>query len=139
VQVSTTGAAVRGDEGCKAGGCAAVDVTGLPLAAAVVPASTHENVTTELLLGVLGEQGQAKRLQLVLVDRGVTVRTARSLSHASRAGAKVGFPRFAAKHRQTPRFRLRAKYSADEKPPVRFVGTKALHFPVLGRSYLARS
>ena len=48
------------------------------------------------------------------------------------AGAKVGFPRFATKHRQTPRFRLRARYPAGEKPPVRFVGTKALHFPVLG-------
>ncbi len=47
-------------------------------------------------------------------------------------GAKVGFPRFAAKHKEMPRFRLRAKYAADEKPPVRFVGTKALHFPVLG-------
>ena len=59
---------------------AAVDITGLPLAAAVLPASTHENVTTEMLLGVLNEQGQAKRLQLVLVDRGVTIRAAKSLS-----------------------------------------------------------
>ena len=58
----------------------AVDVTGLPLAAAVVPASTHENVTTETLLGVLQDQGQAERLELVLVDRGVTKRAATSLS-----------------------------------------------------------
>ena len=58
----------------------AVDVTGLPLAAAVLPASSHENMTTETLLGQLRAQGQAARLQLVLVDRGVTTRAARSLS-----------------------------------------------------------
>jgi putative transposase len=40
----------------------AVDVTGLPLAATVLPASTHENITTEVLLDVPGEQGQAVRL-----------------------------------------------------------------------------
>lgn len=57
----------------------AVDVTGLPLAATVLPASTHENVTTETLLDLLHDQGQAERLQLVLVDRGVTTRAARSL------------------------------------------------------------
>jgi len=58
----------------------AVDVTGMALVAAVLPPSTHANVTTETLLGVLHDQGQTKRFQLVLVDRGVTVRAARSLS-----------------------------------------------------------
>lgn len=52
----------------------AVDVTGLPLAAAVLGASAHQNVTTETLLDLLHEQRQAERLQLVLVDRGVTTR-----------------------------------------------------------------
>ncbi len=58
----------------------AVDVTGLPLAAAVVPASTHENVTTEMLLDLLHRQGQAEWLQLVLVDRGVSAPAAQSVS-----------------------------------------------------------
>jgi hypothetical protein len=44
------GWAARCDEGAKR--CVAVDVMGLPLAAAVVPASTHENDTTRLLLGL---------------------------------------------------------------------------------------
>jgi putative transposase len=65
-------------------------------------------------------------------DAATALKNYRESVTGARAGAKVGFPRFAAKHRETPRFRLRAKYSADEGPPVRFVGTKALHFPVLG-------
>lgn len=48
----------------------AVDVTGLPVGALVVPASTHENKTTELMLQHLNEQGVSGRLELVLVDRG---------------------------------------------------------------------
>jgi hypothetical protein len=54
----------------------AVDVTGLPVGALVVPASTHENGTTELMLEHLTEQGVAGRLDLVLVDRGVTATAA---------------------------------------------------------------
>lgn len=46
----------------------------------MLAASTHENVATETLLGQLHAQGQAARLQLFLVDRGVTTRAARSLS-----------------------------------------------------------
>jgi putative transposase len=42
----------------------AVDVTGLPVGALVVPASTHENRTTELMLEHLTEQGLAGRLEL---------------------------------------------------------------------------
>jgi putative transposase len=41
-----------------------VDVTGLPVGALVVPASTHENRTTELMLEHLTEQGLAGRLEL---------------------------------------------------------------------------
>ncbi len=48
----------------------AVDVTGLPLGALVVPASTHENRTSELMLEHLADQDVTGRLQLVLVDRG---------------------------------------------------------------------
>src|SRR5512139_762522 len=57
----------------------AVDVTGLPVGALVVPASAHENVTTELMLEHLSGQGVAGRLELVLVDRGVTARAAAQL------------------------------------------------------------
>jgi putative transposase len=57
----------------------AVDVTGLPVAALVVAASTHENRASELALEHLGRQGVDDRLELVLVDRGVTAAAARSL------------------------------------------------------------
>jgi hypothetical protein len=57
----------------------AVDVTGLPVGALVVPASTHENGTTELMLEHLTEQGITGRLDLVLVDRGVTAAAADAL------------------------------------------------------------
>jgi hypothetical protein len=48
----------------------AVDVTGLPVAALVVPASTHENRASELMLEHMDRQGVTDRLELVLVDRG---------------------------------------------------------------------
>jgi hypothetical protein len=58
----------------------AVDVTGLPVGAPVVPAApTHENRTTELMLQHLTRQGVTDRLELVLVDRGVTAAAAREL------------------------------------------------------------
>jgi hypothetical protein len=57
----------------------AVDVAGLPVAALVVPASTHENRTSELMLEHLTSQGVIDRLELVLVDRGVTAPAARSI------------------------------------------------------------
>lgn len=57
----------------------AVDVTGLPVAAVVVPASTHENRASELMLEHLTQQGVTNRLELVLVDRGVTAAAARAL------------------------------------------------------------
>jgi putative transposase len=50
----------------------AVDVTGLPVAALVVPASTHENQSSDLVLRHMPDQGAGKRLELVIVDRGVT-------------------------------------------------------------------
>ena len=56
-----------------------VDVTGLPVGALVVPASTHENQASELMLEHLTELGVARRLELVLVDRGVTAAAARTL------------------------------------------------------------
>ena len=60
----------------------AVDGTGLPIGALVVPASTHENRTTELMLEHPASQGVTGRLELVLVDRGVTAAAARELGPA---------------------------------------------------------
>ena len=57
----------------------AVDATGLPVGALVVPASTHENQTSALMLEHLTRQGVTGRLELVLVDRGVTAAAARTL------------------------------------------------------------
>lgn len=57
----------------------AVGVTGLPVAAVVVPASTHENRASNLMLEHLTQQGVTARLELVLVDRGVTAAAARTL------------------------------------------------------------
>jgi putative transposase len=65
----------------------AVDVTGLPVGALVVPASTHENRTSELMLEHLTRQGVTERLQLVLVDRGVTAAAARTLGRAHDVGS----------------------------------------------------
>ena len=56
-----------------------VDVTGLPVGALVVPASIHENRASELMLEHLDQQGVTGRLELVLVDRGVSVAGARTL------------------------------------------------------------
>ena len=58
----------------------AVDVTGMPVGALVVPASTTESRATELLLEHLVAQGLTERLELVLVDRGTNARAARALS-----------------------------------------------------------
>jgi putative transposase len=57
----------------------AVDVTALSVGALVVPASTHENRASELMLEHLTQQGVASRLELVLVDRGVTAAAVRAL------------------------------------------------------------
>jgi putative transposase len=65
----------------------AVDVTGLPVGALVVPASTHENRTSEVMLEHLTRQGVTERLELVLVDRGVTAAGARKLGR--RQGLEV--------------------------------------------------
>ncbi len=66
----------------------AVDVTGLPLAALVVPASCTESTATELLLlEPLEGNGQADRLELVLVGRGTSAKAARRLQ--GRFGVEV--------------------------------------------------
>ena len=61
----------------------AVDVTGLPLAARVLPALVHDNEGTRMLLADMTGLGQSDRLQLVLVDRGVTEPAAKQLTRLS--------------------------------------------------------
>lgn len=58
----------------------AVEVTGLPVAGLVLPASMYENETTRVVLDHLARQGVTDRLELVLVDPGVSARAANKLS-----------------------------------------------------------
>jgi putative transposase len=55
----------------------AVDVTGLPVGALVVPASTHEYRASELMLEHLTRQGVTGRVELVLVTPGLALRPPR--------------------------------------------------------------
>ncbi|MGH3636246.1 MAG: hypothetical protein ACRDTS_19590, partial [Mycobacterium sp.] len=57
-----------------------VDVTGLPIAGFVVPASMHENDANRVMLDRLAAQGVTGRPELVLVDRGMTAGAASTLS-----------------------------------------------------------
>lgn len=78
----------------------AVDVTGLPVSALVAPASFHENQTSELMVEHLDRQGVTDRLELVLVDRGVTAPAARVLGREHRVEVRrVGW------HDKQPTFR----------------------------------
>ncbi len=53
--------------------------------------------------------------------------------HGTRTGKSVGFPRFKSRHKTTPAFRLRAKYTEGVAPPVRPTGAKSMRFPKLGQ------
>lgn len=50
----------------------------------------------------------------------------------TRAGKAAGFPRFKSRHKTTPTFRLRAKYTEGSAPSVRPTGARAMRFPKLG-------
>ena len=58
----------------------AVDRTGLPLAPCVVPATTAEQVAAGMVLWDMVTAGQSDRLELVMADRGTSVKAARELS-----------------------------------------------------------
>jgi putative transposase len=49
-----------------------------------------------------------------------------------RAGKPAGFPRFKSRHKTAPAFRLRAKYTEGNTPPVRPAGPRSLRLPKLG-------
>jgi len=50
----------------------------------------------------------------------------------ARAGKGAGFPKFKSRHRTTPTFRLRSKYTEGRTSPVRPTGPKEIRFPKLG-------
>ena len=50
----------------------------------------------------------------------------------ARSGKAAGFPRFKAKHKTTPAFRLRSKSTPGQTSPVRPIGPRAVRFPKLG-------
>lgn len=52
--------------------------------------------------------------------------------NGARAGKPAGFPRFKSRHKTTPAFRLRAKYTEGQAAPVRPTGPKSMRFPKLG-------
>jgi putative transposase len=53
-------------------------------------------------------------------------------ARGARAGIRVGFPRFQAKHRTTPSFRLRSKSKPGETAPIRFPTSKSILLPRIG-------
>lgn len=76
----------------------AVDATGLPVAALVVPASTHENDANEAVLTQLAELGVSHRLGVVMVDRSMTHKAARAV--ARKHGVEVRVTGWPEKHPQ---------------------------------------
>ena len=50
----------------------------------------------------------------------------------ARAGKATGFPRFKSRHKTTPAFRLRAKYTEGAAAPVRPTGPRSMRFPKVG-------
>jgi hypothetical protein len=96
------GAALGRTKGAKR--VVAVDVAGLSAAPLVVPASTLENRASEPMLEHLDQQGVTGRLELVLVDRGVTAAVARALGRSHEvevAHGRVGRARRLAKSFET--------------------------------------
>jgi hypothetical protein len=85
----------------------AVDVIGLLVAGLVVPASTHENDANRVLLDHLDAQGVTGRLELVLLDRGMTAGAATTLGRrhgveARRVGWDDKQPVFRPIRQETP-------------------------------------
>lgn len=80
----------NGTCGCSAKRIVAVDVTGLRMRVLVGPPSTHENGTTELMLEHLAGRGVTKRVDLLLVDRGVTAVARRRLGRSRRLATSLG-------------------------------------------------
>ena len=67
------------------------------------------------------------------VDASVALNNWKDSRAGARKGRRVGFPRFASKHRSTPRFRLRSKVKAGSSThPVRCTGPKLLRLPTIG-------
>lgn len=79
MSLSTTKAARGGwTKGAKR--VVAVDVTGLPLSAIVVPAGTSGSACVEMSASRLVAFGQNERLDVLLADRGISAKTAERLT-----------------------------------------------------------
>jgi putative transposase len=67
------------------------------------------------------------------VDAATALKNWKESNTGARKGRRVGFPRFAARHRATPRFRLRSKAkTGSSMHPVRCTGPKLLRLPTIG-------
>jgi putative transposase len=66
------------------------------------------------------------------VDAAQAFRNYADSVRGARAGIRIGFPYFKAKHSTTPSFRLRSKSMPGETGPVRFPTAKTIRFPKLG-------
>jgi putative transposase len=66
------------------------------------------------------------------VDAAKALKNWKDSTTGKRKGGRVGFPGFKAKHKQTPKFRLRSKAKPGETAPVRVTGPKTIRFSKLG-------
>ncbi len=85
------------------------------------------------------EEISADVFECASVDAAAALKNDRESATGARKGRRVGFPRFAAKHRDTPRFRLRAKCRPGETASIRFVGARTLRIPKLGELRISGS
>jgi putative transposase len=66
------------------------------------------------------------------VDAAQALKNWKDSKNGDRAGRRVGFPAFRAKHRDMPRFRIRSKSKPGQTAPVRVTGPKTLRLGKLG-------
>lgn len=94
-----------------------LDAPGVSDGAEHGPASTHENRTTELMLEHLTDQGVAGRLDLVLVDRGVTAAAAGTLGRRHALEVRlVGWDDKQARRAHRPAARSRRQPRCARRP-----------------------
>lgn len=66
------------------------------------------------------------------VDAATALKNWQDSKKKARSGAPVGFVRFAAKNRDTPRFRLRNRQNPGETQSIRFTDSQHLRLPKIG-------
>lgn len=78
------------------------------------------------------DQVAADVFECASVDAATALKNFSESRTGKRVGARVGFPKFKARHRTTPTFRLRSKSKPGETAPIRFVDGNHIKFPVIG-------